>query len=427
MGITKSSRTIISTNKTRKLIKSNIASTISKRTLLHKNVSLNPVIEMNESTLKRSPEDVRFKVENHLFDNYYKLKFLGQGVFGKVFQTHKKDSPSGNTYAAKVIKYIILRKKTSETGLVETISRDISNTIQNEVNILRKLSPSCKEYILCLKDSYIDNNSNNFYIIMEDLSSYRPITDFIRDNYFSELVLNIGPVLQPIEVVDKNNKLDKLANIFNKLIKGLNLIHSKNIVHRDIKPDNILFNAKTEEIKYIDFGLSCDLDNKIQSCFGYAGTPNYIDPLLREMQKIVQPHIEKIKENVENGDKVFDIKNLMKYDYWSLGISMYEMICGKKPPDYLYSIIKKSEERKIIYNGIYNHQEFYIKYPKFINNKYLRNKIYSLSTDYLKEWNKVENVFKSIVEVSRKNKKYSYIIINDIFSRNLKKRILYNV
>lgn len=416
-----------STNKTRKIMKSSAPSALSKASLFRKKVSLNPIQEIGETIFKMSPEDSKFKVEDHLFDNYYKIKFLGQGAFGKVYQSHKKGSPTGATYAAKVIHYMIPGKRTTPTGTVVDVSRDTSKLIQNEVNILRKLETHCKDYILCLKDSYIDHSAKNFYIVMEDLSAYRPIKSYIKDNYFSNMMFGVEDTRQPIAVDFKHENIKTIAHIFSKLIKGLALIHSKHIAHRDIKPDNILFNKDTGNIKFIDFGISCDLDNKIMQCFAYVGTYNYNDPLLREMQRIVHEKKEVLKEDIEKGDTIYPMKNLFKFDYWSLGITMFEMLSGYKPPDYLHRTIKTSEERKSIFAGFGTHEDFYMEYPGFMTNKVLRDKIYGLSGDYLAHWNRIGNAFKSIVEVAKKEKDCAYIVIEDLLNTNLKKRKMYGV
>ena len=47
--------------------------------------------------------------------------------------------------------------------------------------------------------------------------------------------------------------------IFKKIVEGCKLLHEKNIVHRDIKPQNIMISEENGDfyIKLIDFGLSC--------------------------------------------------------------------------------------------------------------------------------------------------------------------------
>ncbi len=413
-----------SKNKTRKISNKYDQSYTS---ILHKKVSLNPIQDIDETSITRSPDETQFRVEDHLFDNYYKLKFLGQGAFGQVYQTHKKGSPSGATYAAKVIQYMIPGKRTTQTGTIIEVSRDTSKLIQNEVNVLRKLETHCKDYVLCIKDSFIDTGSKNFYIVMEDLSAYRPIKSYIKDNYFSNMMFGIEDTRQPIAVDFKHENIKTIAHIFSKLIKGLALIHSKNIAHRDIKPDNILFNAKEGNIKFIDFGLACDLDNKIMQCFAYVGTYNYNDPLLRDMQEIVNEKKEVLKSDITKGDSIYPMKNLLKFDYWSLGITMFEMLSGYKPPDYLHRIIKTSQERKVIFDDFETHEDFYLEYPGFMTNKELRDKIIGLSGDYLARWNRIGNAFKSIAEVAKKEKGCAYIMINNILNTNLKNRRLYGL
>jgi len=49
---------------------------------------------------------------------------------------------------------------------------------------------------------------------------------------------------------------EELKNIVKKMIEAFTFLHDKNICHRDIKPDNILYDEKKKTIKLIDFGIS---------------------------------------------------------------------------------------------------------------------------------------------------------------------------
>jgi len=64
-------------------------------------------------------------------------------------------------------------------------------------------------------------------------------------------------------------------NIFRQIVAGLNYIHSKNICHRDLKPDNILL-EKDQQVKLIDFGFSVEAEEKKLTTF--CGTPSYMAP-----------------------------------------------------------------------------------------------------------------------------------------------------
>ena len=63
------------------------------------------------------------------------------------------------------------------------------------------------------------------------------------------------------------------------MINGLNYIHSKRIVHRDIKPGNILFKKYKNKVTFAiaDFGLATSLD-KSNQCFLRCGTYGYVAP-----------------------------------------------------------------------------------------------------------------------------------------------------
>ena len=58
---------------------------------------------------------------------------------------------------------------------------------------------------------------------------------------------------------------------------GVNYCHKKNVLHRDLKPQNLLI-SKDNIVKIADFGLSKLCFNKNQLAYSICGTPEYIAP-----------------------------------------------------------------------------------------------------------------------------------------------------
>ena len=112
-----------------------------------------------------------------------------------------------------------------------------------------------------------------------------------------------------------------------QIVQGLIRIHKENIIHRDLKLDNIMVHFDNEidkinlnmmkgTIKIIDFGISKILSSSDGYATSLVGTPYYTEPeILENMKK-------------ENKDKNFHYSK--EADIWSLGCICYEMIDGKK-------------------------------------------------------------------------------------------------
>ena len=74
--------------------------------------------------------------------------------------------------------------------------------------------------------------------------------------------------------------IQTLKKIFEQVLSGLAYMHKMNICHRDIKPDNILYDPETEQVKIVDFGISkkTAIHNEKRIMLTMTGTFNYRAP-----------------------------------------------------------------------------------------------------------------------------------------------------
>ena len=105
---------------------------------------------------------------------------------------------------------------------------------------------------------------------------------------------------------------NKIKDIFKQIIEGVKFIHSKNVIHRDLKPNNILFLDKEKtHVVIIDFGIS-GISNGLNKEIIQAGTFKFTPPEILT------------KNNFQSSNKI---------DIWSLGVILYLMYFKKYPFD----------------------------------------------------------------------------------------------
>jgi serine/threonine protein kinase len=118
--------------------------------------------------------------------------------------------------------------------------------------------------------------------------------------------LNLGDYLRTFPSRMLNPLLACL--IVNEILKALEAVHRSQIVHRDIKPDNI-FILDTGGVKLMDFGIAKNLQsNSVTSTGTFMGSPNYMSP-----EQIKSQYIDH------------------RSDIYSLGVLFYEIITGEVP------------------------------------------------------------------------------------------------
>ncbi|KAJ3680210.1 hypothetical protein LUZ60_016488 [Juncus effusus] len=99
----------------------------------------------------------------------------------------------------------------------------------------------------------------------------------------------------------------EVAAVLTSVLTSLALCHQRGVAHRDVKPDNILFDAEGR-VRLADFG-SAGYFGETRYMEGLVGTPYYVAP--------------EVLRGEEYGDKV---------DVWSAGVVMYMMLTGGVPP-----------------------------------------------------------------------------------------------
>ena len=231
-----------------------------------------------------SDDESSISISNKLFINdiidylpskkYKILSKLGSGSFGKVFLAQNKYTKE---------KVAMKQIKKSNKDLLS------DGKIRDEIDILKKLD---HPDIVRIIESF---NTKDSYVLVTEYCEGGELFDQVR-NQLSET---------------------QIAVIFRQLLSGLAYLHSHNIVHRDLKLENILIkeiekSKKTGEelfkIKIIDFGTARIFDKK-RKPQSIVGSSYYI-----------APEVLKQRYNKE-------------CDLWSVGVILYMFIVGHAPFD----------------------------------------------------------------------------------------------
>ncbi|CDW87583.1 serine threonine protein kinase [Stylonychia lemnae] len=227
---------------------------------------------------------------------YQILNALGSGANAEVFKVEKLQS---NNFKSKKDKIKLYALKVTNKRSFDDLSR-LTMLMKDEISVHRALR-QCQS-ALQLKKVYESNKK--IYMLVE-YQEGGTLFDLIKDN---------------IQLQEKD-----LQTIIAQLLLGLDFMHSKNLIHRDIKLDNILLNSNQEgvyEIRLADFGLAKQLQPN-EFIYHKCGTPTYIAPeILR--------------------DKGYSVKA----DIFSLGSVMFNLVSGQYlfPHNQQYNLLLANKE-----------------------------------------------------------------------------------
>ncbi|OKP86898.1 hypothetical protein A3844_12960 [Paenibacillus helianthi] len=224
-----------------------------------------------------------------VFDRYEVLETISDQYIKSVYRSI--DSVTGESVILKVLK--------PEYAGTEAVMR-----FKQEYKLLKELSENTSGVI---KPYRLEEQNNSYIMVLEDIH---------------------GRSLKRIMAEDQPEP-EVLIQLAVRIVDILGAIHERNVIHKDIKPSNIIWNRDQNIVQIIDFDLAVKLSREkrdFQNNGVLEGSLLYISP----------EQTGRMNRNVD-----------YRSDYYSLGIVLYEMMTGKKPYDagemleQIYSIIAK--------------------------------------------------------------------------------------
>ena len=289
---------------------------------INKNIKNNYEIKETDNVIVNYDK----KTGNKIVNEFYFLETIGRGAYSKV-----KKCINLNTreeYAVKILNKRLLRKKKKSYGKTKEGTLKINYMIEdaiNEINIYKSF-PEANDNVIRLYQILNDNKKDKTYLIME-LAQKGPLVTLNEKT--------------GVFCINKNYKDDVYDEKLIKkwildIAKGLKFLHENNVVHRDIKSDNILID-KNGHCKLADFGCSIKLKNNQPDLFSKTEGNMYFFP----------PEFVDGKSKKQFGYKPVDI--------WAFGVSIYTCIFKSLPflpenRENVVELFKEIREAKFDYN-----------------------------------------------------------------------------
>ena len=227
---------------------------------------------------------------------------IDQNVMRGGFGAVRKYRDTNNNDRIVAVKTVIPKVKDIE----QQRSRRRGNYIEREIDILRAVQ---HPNLLCLVDPTV------YFVQSQDGPQFLMVTDYMEQELYDYIhdpawihgrpLPAIRPAVLPIDTV---------KNICLQIGLGLQYLHSKNIVHRDLKLENVMVNSNRGdpnfplEVKIIDFGLSRELDNG-SNYSKRLGSKKYMPPEIRTLEGAYT----------------------QRADMWSFGIIIFVLLAQRYP------------------------------------------------------------------------------------------------
>jgi len=176
------------------------------------------MLESNTTIPSKTPWVLPYSTEK-LGQIYTLGRQLGKGHFGTTY--HCTHNSTGRTYACKSIS----KKK--------LLHKDDYDNVRREVQIMQHLSKS--------------ENFVKIHGIYEDLFSFHMVMELCEGGQLFDRIVQKGRYSER-----------KAAKLIRNIVEGVQDCHSHGIMHRDLKPQNLVFDTVKRDatLKIIDFGLS---------------------------------------------------------------------------------------------------------------------------------------------------------------------------
>ena len=217
-------------------------------------------------------EQASATLENTNLAKYQIIKQIGNGSMGTVYLGH-------DPFIDRPVAIKVARQGDLES---ESDAQLFKQLFFNEAQAAGMLK---HPNVTSIFDAGVDNDV--YYIVMEYVHGGRTLEDYCA--------------------VDNLLTINEIVTVIYKCASALDYAHKNGVIHRDIKPRNILVTAD-KEVKISDFGIAILPEEPDTQILQHAGSPLYMSP-------------EQIKKE--------DVSP--QSDLFSLGIVMYELLTGKHP------------------------------------------------------------------------------------------------
>ncbi|EAR87739.2 Serine/Threonine kinase domain protein (macronuclear) [Tetrahymena thermophila SB210] len=208
--------------------------------------------------------------------------YLKLSKFGK--ETFVKMSPDALDQVDKLLKNIIFKQDFSDS--YEVISF-VGNGSFSQVTLAKNKRDSKNYAVKSIQKNRVVQNEQSKKELMNEINLLRRINhekvvksyEFFQTESQYKLVLHYyegGSLEQKLEK-SKGFTLFQICDMMRQILQGFSYLHQNNIMHRDLKPDNILFFDKESfDVVISDMGLSQDVNENF--VFKKCGTPGYVAP-----------------------------------------------------------------------------------------------------------------------------------------------------